>query len=56
MLAKGIAEDLAFRIPDENGGKIMAGKNHKNSDDFAPHDFANFCIPTLPVSPQARRQ
>jgi hypothetical protein len=35
--------DLAFPTPDENGGKIMAGKIIKTSHDFAPNDFAQSC-------------
>jgi hypothetical protein len=47
--------NLAFPIPDENGGKIMAGKIIKTPHDFAQHDFAKSCSLTLSASPQAHR-
>jgi hypothetical protein len=46
----------AFPIPEENGGKIMAGKIIKIPHDIAPHDFAKSCILSLLVSPQTHRQ
>jgi len=48
-------ENLAFPIPDENGGKIIVGKIIKTADDFAQDDFASSCILALSVSPQASR-